>query len=385
MSRTRLLVRRVHLWLGASLGLLVVLLGLTGAALVFYLEIDAALNPSVRASATERAPDWTSPVWNDVVSTARAFRPDPRGEWSLEVTGQGGPIPARFYPRREHRGHHAEREMVWFSADGKNVLRADPWGDYAMSWIYELHMHLLAGATGGLIVGWGGFAILALLFTGLASWWPRGSWAKAVAFKRNAVPLRRVRDLHKLSALWSLPVLVLLVFTGSLLALPDVKSALFAFVAAPLDAVPEPRSTRAAGTQIALTQALAAAHAAVPGATLAFIDVPGAGDAPFRMRVQVSGDPHRRFPGSFVFVDQYTGRVLAVHDVRHGATGTQVATWIRPIHDGSIAGVGTRVLAIVIGLAPAALFVTGLLYWQRRTERRRDRLHSNDHPTGTMQ
>ena len=125
--------------------------------------------------------------------------------------------------------------------------------------------------------------------------------------------------------------------------------------------------------------------AAVPGATLAFIDVPGAGDAPFRMRVQVSGDPHRRFPGSFVFVDQYTGRVLAVHDVRHGATGTQVATWIRPIHDGSIAGVGTRVLAIVIGLAPAALFVTGLLYWQRRTERRRDRLHSNDHPTGTMQ
>jgi uncharacterized iron-regulated membrane protein len=227
--------------------------------------------------------------------------------------------------------------------------------------------------------------ILALLLSGLASWWPRGSWSKAVAFKRNAVPVRRVRDLHKLSALWSLPILVLLVLTGSLLALPDVKSALFTFVAAPLDAVPEPRSTRAAGTQIALTQALAAAHAEVPDAKLAFIDVPGAGDAPFRMRVQVPGDPHRRFPGSFVFVDQYTGRVLAVHDVRRGATGMQVATWIRPIHDGSIAGLGTRVLAILIGLAPAVLFVTGLLFWQRRTARRRDRLHTNDHPTGNLQ
>jgi uncharacterized iron-regulated membrane protein len=34
-SRARILVRRVHLWLGLSLGLLFAVLGLTGAALVF--------------------------------------------------------------------------------------------------------------------------------------------------------------------------------------------------------------------------------------------------------------------------------------------------------------------------------------------------------------
>jgi uncharacterized iron-regulated membrane protein len=88
------------------------------------------------------------------------------------------------------------------------------------------------------------------------------------------------------------------------------------------------------------------------------------------MRVQVANDPHRRFPGSFVFVDQYSGRVLAVHDIAQGNASTGISKWIRPIHDGSIAGLGTRVLAIVLGLVPTFLFVTGIYYWLQRRSRR---------------
>lgn len=44
-SRVRLAVRRVHLWLGLSLGLLFAVIGATGSALVFYTAIDAALHP----------------------------------------------------------------------------------------------------------------------------------------------------------------------------------------------------------------------------------------------------------------------------------------------------------------------------------------------------
>jgi uncharacterized iron-regulated membrane protein len=370
--RTRVLIRRLHLWLGMSLGSLFALLGVTGSALVFYVEVDAALNPVVRAHATAPAPDWDSPVWDEVLATARKRYPDRDGEWSFEVTGEGGPIPARYYPPSEHHGHHAEREMVWFSADGTKVLRVDTWGQYLMSWIYELHMHLLAGETGRLVVGWSGFAMLLLLATGTAVWWPRGSWRKALAFKRDAVPLRRLRDLHKLAGLWSLVLLFLLVLAGALLALPEAKAQLFAWSIGALDTVPEPRSGQSSGRQIPVSQALAAAHRALPDATLAFIDVPGAGAEPFRMRVRVPGDPHQRFPGSYVFVDQYSGRVLAVHDVRRGNASTWTATWIRPLHDGSIAGLGTRVLAVLVGLFPAALFATGLLHWLRR---RAVRLH----------
>jgi len=357
----RIAVRRVHLWLGLSLGLLFVLLGLTGSALVFYVGIDEALHPVARSKALTPGPGWTSPVWDRALETARSRGFDPAGKWSFEVTGEGGAVPARYYPPSAHGGHNAPRQMVWFSADGATILRIDPWGGYLMSWLYELHMELLAGETGLQIVGWSGVALLVLLVTGIITWWPRGSWAKAFAFKRDAAPIRRLRDWHKLAGVWSAGLLVVLVATGVILALPVVKATLLA-----PDVVPDPRSGIGSGKRISVTRALGAARSALPGATLAFIDVPGTVDAPFRARVRVPGDPHRRFPGSYVFIDRHTARVLAIHDIRHGNIGTSLNAWVRPLHDGSIGGLPVRMLAVLIGFMPAILFVTGWLHWQRR-------------------
>jgi uncharacterized iron-regulated membrane protein len=366
------------MWLGLTLGGLFVLLGVTGSALVFYIEMDKALHPAIEEQVSTPAPDWTSPVWDSALAAGRARWSDPHGTWSLEATGEGGAIPARYYPS-DHHGHHAEREMVWFSADGTRVLRAEPWGGYLMSWLYELHMHLLAGEIGSQIVGWSGFAMLVLLVSGLAVWWPRGRWRKALAFKRKAVATRRLRDLHKLVGLWSMVLLFILVGTGALLALPAIKTQLLTAVITTPDTVPDPQSSASSGRQIPVSRALAAAHRAVPDARLAFIDVPGAGSEPFRLRVKMPGDPHSRFPSSFVFVDQYSGRVLAVHDVRRGNTATTTAKWIRALHDGSVAGLSTRILAIIVGLIPLALFVTGILHWRGRLAAR-----AKSHETGSF-
>lgn len=359
MTRARILIRRVHLWLGLSVGALFVLLGLTGSALVFYVEIDDLLHPETQVAASAPPPGWTSPVWDRALATGRARFPDAAGKWSFEATDTGGAIPARFYPSATHAGHHsAPRTMLWFSPDGTRILRTAPWGGYLMSWLYELHMQVLAADTGRQIVGWSGVAMLVLLTSGIVAWWPRGSWAKALAFKRRAAPIRRLRDLHKLGGLWSAGLLALLVATGILLALDDVK----AWMLAP-PPVPAPRSVATDGPPISIATALAAAHRAVPGGRLAFVDVTGASDAPIRVRVTLPGDPHRRFPGSFVFVDRYSGRVLAVHDGRRAGI---VAVWMRSIHDGSIGGLATRILAVLLGFVPSALFLTGWLHWRRR-------------------
>lgn len=41
-----------HRWLGLAGGIVVVLIGLTGSFIVFYREIDAALNPALYTPAT---------------------------------------------------------------------------------------------------------------------------------------------------------------------------------------------------------------------------------------------------------------------------------------------------------------------------------------------
>lgn len=360
-SRLRVLVRRVHLWLGLSLGLLFAVIGLTGSALIFYTGIDAALHPVVRVGADGPAPGLAAPVWDRALATGRARWHDPGGRWSLEVTGDGGVIPARYYPAP---GHHGDRQMVWFSADGARIVRAEPWGGYLMSWLYQLHMQLLAGDLGSQLVGWSGVAMLLLLLSGVIAWWPRGSWRKALAFKREAVAIRRLRDLHKLSGLWSMALLFVLVATGVLLALPVVTQALLAPAA-----IPAPLSTRDDGRPITVVRALDVAHRALPDGRVVFVDIPNTGNGAIRVRFQVPGDPHQRFPASYVFVDRFSGRVLAVQDVRRGGIGTTLTSWVRTLHDGTVGGMATRILALALGFVPALLFVTGILHWIRRRHR----------------
>lgn len=358
------------MWLGLGTGLLFVLLGLTGSALVFYQEIDVLLHPRIRVEAASPAPGWSSPVWDRALATVRAHWSADAGQWRFEATGVRGPIAARHYPGGPPGSHMSERMMVWLSPDGSQVLRQDRWGDYAMSWIYELHMDLLSGEMGHSIVGWSGLLLLLLLFSGLAAWWPRGSWRKATGFKRGAAPIRRLYDIHKLVGLSALPLLILFAVTGFMLALPTLSDRMLAHVAGPLDIQPVTRSTPRPGAPVPLAVALAAGHRALPDARLAWIEVPPPGPGVIRLRVQVPGDPSRRFPHSYIQVDQYSSAVLAVFDARRHGLSTQVNNWLHPLHDASVGGLATRLLAFVVGLLPALLFVTGLLRWTQRNRRR---------------
>lgn len=364
-SNLRQQIRQLHLWMGLSLGALFVLLGLTGSALVFYQAIDRALHPEIQLAAPGPAPDWQSPVWDRALATLYAQWPQRHGTWRFEVTGEPGPIAARYMPGG--MGHGAERHMIWLSPDGSQVLREAVWGDYAMTWIYELHMELLGGAVGQAIVGWSGLAILLLvLCTGVWAWWPRGSWAKALRFAPHAPPLRRLRDLHKLAGLIGLPLLLILVLTGVMLALPRQSNAALAPITGPVDkplavAAPPRHSPR-----MAIKPALAAAHAALPRARLVWIEIPPHGTGNYKLRMQQPGDPSPRFPHSFVHIDPVSGRVLGVEDAERAGATTTINNWLHPLHDGSIGGLGTRWLAFAAGLLPAFLFITGLLRWRRR-------------------
>lgn len=371
--RLRNWIRRIHLWLGLSIGLLLAILGVSGSALVFYVEIDALLHPEIRAKANAPKPGWDSPAWDRALVTAQETWLGEAGRWSFDATAPQGAIAARRYASAGGHGHSFQ--MIWFSPDGDRVLRVERWGATTMTWLYDLHRNYLAGDLGNKIVGWSGVVMLVLLLSGLFAWWPRGSWRKALAYKRNADPTRRLRDQHKLAGLWSLTLLLLLTITGVLLALPAERTALLDKAVAPMIAVPEPTSTATSGIQVTIAQAAAAAHAAIPDGRLTWIDVPGAGDGVFRFRVRVPGDPIVRFPHSYIFVDQYSGKVLAVQDARDGNASTTVYQWLRPLHDASVGGLPTRILGVVLGFVPAILFITGLLRWRRVRVAKRQPTH----------
>lgn len=365
-DRLRRAVRKVHLWLGLTLGGLFVLLGLTGSVLVFYPELDALLHPEIRVEGSG------PPDWDRALATARAAYPEKTGPWRFEVTGKPGAIPARYYDPPERPGYAFRPMMVWLSPDGSQVLRRDYWGEYAVTFIYDLHYRLLLGELGGKVLGWLGLGLLALLLSGLWAWWPRGSWIKALRFKRRAPPQRRLRDWHKLSGLSGLAFLLILTVTGIMLELPKESDAALAAVGLHVDHAPHvhPQPTTASGKpDILPSQAILAASLALPDARLAWIETPPGSGGAYKLRMQVPDDPSYRFPHSFVWVDTKSGKVVAVQDARKGGAGTAINNWVHPLHDGSAGGLLGRVLIAGAGLLPLVLFVTGLLRWRiKRTK-----------------
>jgi uncharacterized iron-regulated membrane protein len=360
----RSIVRRIHLILGLSLGGLFVLLGLTGSVLVFYTEIDQWLHPEIQVTQHD------SIDWDRAVHTVRTAFPDKGGPWRFEVTGDGGAIPARYNKPPETAGRDFAPMMVWLSPDGRRVLRTDFWGDYAMTFIYDLHYRLALEKPGGVIIGYAGIGLFLLLLSGLWAWWPRGGWRKALRYKFGAAPIRALRDQHKLAGLLALPILLLLTVTGVMLALPDESDAVLAATAGPIDALPTPVSATPSGQQIALSDAMQRAKATLPAGRIAWVEIPGPDNGAFRIRLQMPGDPSQRFPHSFVWIDQYEGQVLAVADTREAGVSTSINNWLHPLHDGSAGGLMLRIIAALVGLFPLILFVTGFRRWRQRRRRR---------------
>jgi uncharacterized iron-regulated membrane protein len=356
----RRVVRQVHLWMGLTLGALFALLGVTGSALVFYPEIDALLHPEIRFTAS------AAPDWDHALATVRRAYPDKTGPWRFEITGTGGAIPARYNTPPETAGQDFAPMLVWLAPDGTQVLRRDYWGDTAMTFVYDLHYRLLMGKTGAAVLGIAGLALIVLLITGLIVWWPKGSLSKALRYKRRAPSLRRWRDQHKLVGLSGLILLLLLTGTGVMLELPDESDTVLSTVAGPPQPLPAPTSAKWEGRQIRVATAIHTARIALPAARLAWIEVPGPGDGKFRLRMQQPGDPSRRFPHSFVWVDQYSGRVLAVCDRDRAGRMATINSWIHPLHDGSVAGLTSRILIVIAGLLPLVLFWTGIAQWRRK-------------------
>jgi uncharacterized iron-regulated membrane protein len=105
--------------------------------------------------------------------------------------------------------------------------------------------------------------------------------------------------------------------------------------------------------------------------------VPGNPAQTYDLQIRQAGAPMNRFPRTHMFIDQYSGDVLATYDPHSDGWGDTAVNWLVPIHDGKAFGTAGRIVVMVLGLVPSVLFVTGFMRWnqKRRARRRSVRLH----------
>ena len=213
----RPLLHGLHQWTGLSLGLIFVLLGLSGSWLAFYPELDQLLHPEQVA-----APGAGAIPLAPVVAALRAAEPGRPGPWRIELPRwEGAPIGARYYHPAETRERHFAPLMLTLDPHSLRLSRKYFWGEDPSTWIYDLHYTLLLGDLGRTLLGGVAGLLLLLLLSGLLLWWPRpGRWRGALSIKAGAVWKRRIYDWHVKPGVYTLVLMLPLTLTGLMLVVP---------------------------------------------------------------------------------------------------------------------------------------------------------------------
>lgn len=344
------LLDTLHRWTGGFLGLILAVLGLTGALLVHrdaWIMLPHAGDAQIQstrilAATTERlmADSATRPQSITFANANLGLDRLDFGRGAGAYTDQAGTIVGR-----------------WQSQWARPEL-----------WLFDLHHHLFSGDTGETVIGIAGVFGLLFVVTGTILWWrTRKTFAFRLLPKRLSRPaiVRHHRDLGIVVA----PLLVLSLLTGATLVFRPI-SALFLGPNAPatIDAALKPPK----GREVELADRLdwrgmiVAARTRFPDAELRSVSLPrkGSGMITIRMRRPEEWLPNGRTTLWFAADD---GHLVKARDA--GALPTVVAAYniLYPLHAGKVGGLAYRLVMTVSGLALALLGTLSVWsFWFKR-------------------
>ena len=397
-------LQQLHLWIGLILMLPLVMMGITGAVLVYAHDIEHLLGqgePDVKTVG-----EWQSP--SALIEAAKAASKEPGRipiavRWPIEV-GEPAAVrlsrPGMASERPQFRGEgrreggqqqggqqqaqgrvptqspFAGSQQLLFDPVSLELLQTQQTMTGWVRFFHDLHGHLfIAGGLGREIVGWLGVALLVLGCSGLYLWWPRaGQWKAAFAVRRKARGVRLNRELHGAVGIWSLVLFMLVNFTGVYLAFPQQ-------IGSAVNAVWPGRDMRAAqfqarvepmrgATAISLDDALALARERVPDARFLNAFLPTRPDQALRIGMIRAGHGEGA-PTVTVIIDPWRKTIVDVFDPKTLSTGETIIAWQRGLHYGQGLGGVYKFLVFVVGLIIPLFAVTGfLMWWLKRRNRR---------------
>jgi len=363
MSTLRRVSSWLHLYGGLALGGLLIVISVSGSALVFKDTLDRWLRPDLLRvePAAERV------GLNRVVDAVQAAHPEAVPRLIEMPFDETAPLTVWLAEDNTH---------VYVDPHRGAVLGSRAPDEGVMNTISHLHIDLLAGETGLLLVGITGLLLVVLTITGLVLWWPRrlkGLWnALRIAWRHGV--LRFNYDLHRAGGFYTTLFVLLTALTGSAFAFYPTTQQLIGTVTASEPWPPAPPTVEAPADSTRMPAALdydAALETALdrlPGAEPSFVYMPQSSTAPLTVRVRTPPEWHPN-GRSFVHLHPTNMSILRVDDAREAPGGAQFLQTFYPLHVGAVGGLLVAWLYVILGLAPAILSVTGTIIWYKRWRR----------------
>lgn len=362
-----------HRWFGVIGGVWLLLVALSGSVLVFYAELDRALNPELFAARTVSA---AAPSVARAMAAAEAAFPGAQASYaSLPKPGEAMIVALSDRPGQPS-AVGAEGREVFVDPGTATVQGSRVWGEMGLSsahimpLLYKLHYTLLAGDTVAWLLGLVSLAWLIdhAISVPLALRSAR-RWGEAFRLRRHARGHKRVFDLHRAGAMWLLPVSATLAFSGVYFNLSDEFRAVLGVFSTPSPGVTDGRPDLPAplyAPPVDADAALAAVGRPASGITY------NAQTGHYVVHAHDARDLTADYGARMIAVDARSGRILAQQHFAEGSAADVVMGWQYPLHSGKAFGWTGRILILAAGLITSSLTITGyLIWWKKRRARRR--------------
>lgn len=348
-------VTLIHRWTGASIGLLLAALGLSGTLLLYkdaWLRAtvphaaEAPLPAAMTIAATER-------LMADASSrpTGLIFPTDRLGVFRLSFGSDAG---------------------AYADQSGEIVVRWSSKWERAELWLFDLHHHLWMGEIGDIAGGVLGLIGLGFVITGLLLWWrARRAFAPRLlpeGLSRGQI-VRHHRDIGALTS----PLLIVTLLTGAMLTLRPVTDFLLSPLSPPGTIAKSLAPPKTKGGPMSTTfdwrATLQSVQRIYPQAELRGISVPTAEGGLIRVRAR---QPHEWLPNgrTIMWFDPADGRIVNVVDALLLPRATRAFNVVYPIHASTVGGFIYKAAMTAAGLALTLLGTLAVYgFWRQRVRR----------------
>ncbi|MEH2265384.1 PepSY-associated TM helix domain-containing protein [Nostoc sp.] len=344
----RNLVLKLHGAIGILMGLLLVVITLSGASIVFHEELDRTLNRSlwsVTPQATQISPDL-------ILASVQKELPN----FSVQsIRWPQKPDESYLFQMKAKDGNELQTFVDPYTGE---VLGSRVWERSLIGFLYVLHHDLFVGKVGMIIVGIAGVSLLLMAITGAILWTGWRKLTKGFKVRWNA-PLPLVSyDIHKIGGIVSNFFLLIISFTG-------VSITILHF----LPMFNQPVQVQAALQQppLAFSKLLRKADAPMPDGKTTYVSFSEAQLQNLTFRKKLPNQQTGYFDFSSVELNRYSGEVLKVNKVSKPEDAmSKLMIILADFHFGIFGGLPTRIFYMFIGFMPTVLLITGIITWQRR-------------------
>lgn len=352
---------QVHLWIGVAAGLYVFVVCVTGASLVFRIDMQRAAHPHLFTPARG-----TSAHPAAILDSLAAAYPDHRVSFIDAPTTERSTYLA--YP---------------FKGDVYLAVLVDPVTARVLgevpeqSWVrtlQDLHFDLLAGRTGRIVNGTGGGLLLLLCLTGLVIWWQGlPNWRRGLVVDVSRGWKRVNWELHSATGVWTVAFIAMWAITGIYLVWPgDFRDVVGAISPLTVTHPPASQDMPSPASPLPWRELIDRARAEHPDAHIARVVIPFDGRAAFEVMFSREQPTRAGMPElTSVYLDQYSGAILPSPPETRPTIGDLIMRWAAPLHVGNFGGLPIKITWSILGLAPPLLFVTGFIMWWTRVVRPR--------------